>query len=402
MIQNGNLNKRKEKNMKKLLVVAVVALLALALVACGGETATTTKDTATTTAPTTTVAGTPETTTPAVVDTTVAPTTTKAPATNVTPGTVAPTAGIDIMNGEAEDMAIDPTWKGLWPCAFENHHPELNYKWCLVVKMLPTENCIQEELILMDPETGFGEAYEDYTWTLTIDGVDFVIDTFCIPQRDGFIYIRMGLGDWSPIIGEHEYDIRLTITDAATGEVLYWAYFTDPYWGGPYYFVGTAPIEMIPTEKPADVEQLPAGSLTGISGPDSLAATETYVKLFDGEVRTKFCSAVFEDIIFTVKDASSIRGIALVGANDDEKFPERVPLKFKLYGSDDGTDGSWNLVLDVDQSNSEVTIKNYGEHYFGFSDAVDYTYFKLIIEDVSGAATPKYQISEINLFTDKK
>ena len=392
--------------MKKLLVVAVVALLALALVACGGETATTTKgETVTTTAaPTvdTTVAGEPTTTTPAVVDTT-APTvdTTVVLNTDVnTPDTAPAQAGIDIMNGAIEDMAIDPTWKGLWPCAFENHHPELNYKWCLVVKMLPTENCIQEELIAMDPDTGFGIAFEDYTWTLTIDGVDFVIDTFNIPQRDGFIYIRMGLGDWAPIVGEHEYDIKLTITDAATKEVLYWAYFTDPYWGGPYYFEGSAPIEMIPTEKPADVEQVPTSALTGISGPDSLAATETYVKLFDGQVRSKFCSSEYGDIIFTVKDASSIRGISLVGANDDEKFPERVPVKFKLYGSDDGS--NWSLVLDVNKSVEELTITNYGEYYYGFAEAVDYGYFKLIVEDASGAATPKYQFSEINLFTDKK
>jgi len=398
--------------MKKIIVLLMVALVAVALVACGGEAATTTEKPAVTT-PAGPAATTPATTTNEVpsTGTTTTPTvnTTKTPGeTSKTPGTTdTPNTqqGIDILNGEFENMAIDPTWKAPWPCAFENHHPEINFQWCVVVKMLPTENFIQEELIAMDEETGFGIAFDDYTWVLTIDGEDYVVEEFCIPQRTGFIYIRMvPSGDWSPVMGEHEYDIKLTIKDSGTNEVVYYAYFTDPEWGGPYYYVATPPVQAIPTEKPENVEQLPTGALTGISGPESLAATETYAKLFDGFVQTKLCSSDYTNpLIFTVSDAnfSSFVGISLVGANDDQKFPERVPVKFTLYGSDDGSDDSWSVVIDVNQTVDEIEVTNYGEHYYGFSDAVEYRYFKLVIEDVSGAATPKYQYSEILLFTEK-
>ena len=399
--------------MKKYLVLLMVVLVAVALVACGGEAPTTTKGTSATTTP---VVTTPKTEVPATTpvvegtqtpgESTEEPGNTETPNTTETPGTtdLGPFGGgIDIMNGDYEYMAIDPTWKGLYGCAFEDHHPELDYRWCFVFKMIPTEEFVMEELVVLDEEAGYGMVLEDYDWTLYINGEEVEINSFNVPMRTGFIYIRIDLGNWAPEIGLHQYDIKLKITEAGTDNVVYWAWFSDPAWCGPYEYERTPPIEVIPTEKPADVEQLPAGSLTGISGPESIQATETYANLFDGMARTKLCSRDYTNpLIFTVSNASALRGISLCGANDDEKFPERVPVKFKLYGSDDGTDGSWNLVLDVNKSVADITVTNYGEYYYGFSEAVDYTYFKFVIEDASGAEDPKYQFSEIYLYTNKK
>lgn len=394
--------------MKKFLVFLMVALVALALVACGDDAPTTTKGTSVTTPAVTTPKTEAPSSTPAADESSKVPgESTKTPETTETPGTtdLGPFGGgIDIMNGDYEYMAIDPTWKGLWGCAFEDHHPELDYRWCFVFKMIPTEEFVQEELVVLDEEVGFGMVLEDYDWTLYINDEEVEINGFNVPMRTGFIYIRIDLGDWAPEIGEHDYDIKLKITEAGTDNVVYWAWFSDPEWCGPYTYDRQPPIVVIPTDEvPSDVEQLPAGSINGISGPESLAATETYVKLFDGLARTKFCSSDYTNpLIFTVTNASSLRGISLCGANDDEKFPERIPVKFKLYGSDDGTDGSWNLVLDVNKSVDDLTVTNYIEHYYAFEEAVDYTYFKFEIEDASGAATPKYQFSEIYLYTDKK
>ena len=411
--------------MKKLLVVAVVALLALALVACGGETATTTKGAETTPkAPVVTtpkdVTTTTPTTDPVVPNDTTATTTAKGDdpvvpgetaTTTSNGGTVTPPEelkGIDLINGEDADRAINPTWQGMNAGAFENHHAELDYIWCFVFKILETEEFVMDELILLDDEVGYGVVLEDYDWTLYINGEDVPINSFLVPMGSvtnaGFTYVRIDLGEWAPELGEHEYDIKLKITEAGSDEVLYWAWFSDPEWCGPYVYNRAPDIEVIPTDEvPADVEALPTGSLTGISGPESLAATETYVKLFDGLAKTKFCSSDYTvPLIFTVANASSLKGISLCGANDDEKFPERIPVKFKLYGSDDGTEGSWNLVLDVNKTVDDLTVANYGEHYYAFEEAVDYTYFKFVIEDASGAATPKYQFSEIYLYTDKK
>lgn len=405
--------------MKKILVLLLVALVAVALVACGGDAPTTTKggNDATAGKPEVTTVPGADTTVPGAdttvpgTDTTVPGDTTKTPNTPETPGTTDKGpfgGGIDILNGEPGFMAIDPTWKGLYGCAFENHHAELDYRWCFVFKILETEEFVMDELILLDDEVGYGVVLEDYDWTLYINGEDVPINSFLVPMGSvtnaGFTYVRIDLGEWAPELGEHEYDIKLKITEAGSDEVLYWAWFSDPEWCGPYVYNRAPDIEVIPTDEvPADVEALPTGSLTGISGPESLAATETYVKLFDGLAKTKFCSSDYTvPLIFTVADASDLRGISLVGANDDERFPERIPVKFKLYGSDDGTEGSWNLVLDVNKTVDDLTVTNYLEHYYAFGESVDYGYFKIEIEDASGAETPKYQYSEIILYTSKK
>lgn len=405
--------------MKKILVLLLVALVAVALVACGGDAPTTTKggNDATAGKPEVTTVPGADTTVPGAdttvpgTDTTVPGETSKTPNTPETPGTTDKGpfgGGIDILNGEPGFMAINPTWKGLYGCAFENHHAELDYRWCFVFNILPTEEFVMEELILLDDEVGYGVVLEDYDWTLYINGEDVPINSFLVPMGSvtnaGLTYVRIDLGEWAPELGEHEYDIKLKITEAGSDEVLYWAWFSDPEWCGSYVYNRAPDIEVIPTDEvPEDVEALPTGSLTGISGPESLAATETYVKLFDGLAKTKFCSGDYTvPLIFTVADASDLRGISLVGANDDERFPERIPVKFKLYGSDDGTEGSWNLVLDVNKTVDDVTVTNYLEHYYAFGESVDYGYFKIEIEDASGAETPKYQYSEIILYTSKK
>ena len=388
--------------MKKILLILLVTLVAVILVACGGET-TTTPTTTDKPAVTTTVPGT---TKPTVTTTTKAPegVTTTAPTTDPAVTTAAPTAGIDIMNGAVEYGAIDPFWNNsTWPCAFEEHHPELNYHWCLVFKMLPTDEFVQEQLIAMDEELGVGTAYDDYTWTLIIDGTKHVIKEFSIPQRTGFIYVRMGLGeDFRPVDGEHEYEIRLEITEAGTDKLVFFANFTDPDMGGLYKFEAPKPIEMVVADKPADVEMIPMGSLQGISGPAGVAAAETYVSMFDGMVRTKLCAAdTTSPIIFMVNDnvtSFDIKGISIVGANDDEKFPERVFATFKVYGANSGDpNASWELLKSVDQSADFGTVTNYGERYYALDKTSDYRYYKIEIETTAA----RYQCSEILLYAEK-
>jgi len=385
--------------MKKLIAILLVMLAVIVFAACSGETTTTASTT-----PKAPVESTPvveTTTTPKGDD----PIVTTAPTTNddEPADTDAPTEGIDIMLGDVAYNAIDPFWnQSLWPCAFEQHHPELDFNWCLVFKMLPTSEFVQEELISMDADSGVGTAYEDYKWILTIDGTDHVITEFSIPQRTGFIYVRMGLGaDFKPVDGVHEYDIKLRITDAETNEVIYWAYFTTPDLGGLYEFEAPKPIEMVPATKPGDVEVLENGAIQGIAGPAGVNASETYVNLFDGEYRTKLCAAdATAPIIFAISDSVatfSIKGISIVGANDDEKFPERVFATFKVYGADSGdADAAWTLLTSVDKSADFGTVTNYGEYYYAFDKASAYRFYK--VEIITEAS--RYQASEILLYAE--
>ena len=153
--------------MKKLLVVAVVALLALALVACGGDdTATTTKGDVATTAPVvdttapvvvdTTAPAVVDTTAPAVVDTTaIAPDTTTPDTKPTTPPDGPDLKGVDILNGDPADMAINPTWQGMNVGAFENHHAALDMNWAYVILFTESENAIYEVSAPLNEMMGF-------------------------------------------------------------------------------------------------------------------------------------------------------------------------------------------------------------------------------------------------------
>ena len=408
--------------MKKLFLLCAVALVVLALVACGGET---TETTTAATTPAATVETTPVSTvaatttaasatqTPSVI-TTAPKTTTAVLYTTQAPETTYPAPfeeGIDIFFGDFDYMAIDPTWNEVHGCAFERHHPELRYRWSLVIKMIPSVAPVQDELITMSDEAiagvFYGEVNEKYVWTVIVDGEEIVINEFNIPREGNHIYVRMSLGHWTPKEGKNDYDIKLKITDAETGKIAYWAWFTDPRWVGSLPFdpeTAPKPIEVVPDEKkPDNIEPLADGALVPLSGPESLAPTETYVKAFDGMATTKFCSSDYTNpLIFSATNASNIVGISIAGGNDDARMPERIPVRFWIYGSDTGAEGSWNLVLEVDISVDDLVKENYKEHYYAFPESVDYTYYKLVIEDASGAATPKYQFSEIMLYTEKQ
>ena len=394
--------------MKKFIAILLIALLVVVFVACGGETDTSStpssSDAPSSSAPTSDPADSSSTPTddPSDPSDPTDPTDTSSDTDEPTDTPVF-SEGIDIMLGDIEYNAIDPFWNGSWPCALEKHHPELNYEWCVVFKMIPSAEFVQEQLISMDAELGIGTPFDAYTWTLTIDGTDYVIEKFSIPQRSGFIYVRMGLGaDYQPVEGTHAYDIKLKITDSNTNELVYWAYFTTPDWGGLYEFEAPKPAELVSTEKPSDVEVLRDGSLAGLNGPAGVNAAETYVNLFDSKVESKLCTGEYNvPIIFTINDnvtTFSIKGISIVGANDDEKFPERVFAKFKVYGASSGdVDAAWDLLLTVDKSADFGTVTNYGEYYYGFEEASSYRYYKIEIE--TDAA--RYQASEILLYTEK-
>ena len=398
--------------MKKLLVVAVVALLALALVACGGETATTTKgETVTTTAPVTTVAGEPTTTTPAVVDTTAAPTvdTTVAPDTTVvTPDTTVVTPGfegIDIMNGDAADMAINPTWQGLNAGAFENHHSALDYHWAYVILFQESENAIYEDLFMTITDEEGNETWmrnEDYKWVVTLDGVDYEIETFSLYHVVTYGYVRLDLGadfvlEAANEDGEVVYEeIIVRIYDTTNNdEPKYYAYMTDPDWNGPHAFTPPAPIVMVadPNRDPAET-MIPGA--TAFSGPAGYSG-ETYENLFDyddkGEhkVNTKLCYNEVEDIIWTYAEPVYVTSYSIIGAGDDNNYPGRVITNFKFYGSTNGTD--WSL-LDEQSGDPLTEATNYGERNFKLSKAVEYSYFKI---EFTHDGT--YQLSGIQLWT---
>lgn len=387
--------------MKKLIAILLVTLLAIVLVACTGtpETTTSGEGGTTTTAP--------------VVTTTPEKTTTKEPEVTEAPRF---SEGIDIMNGDFDYAAVNPFWyQSSWPAQFEDQHIALDFNWALVFTMQESPEGIYEQLIITDqeavdaglPNDQTGRVNDQYKWVVVIDGEEFEIKRFSLLNDIVSGYIRMDLGpDYQPHDEMHYYEIDLKIYDNETGALTYWAWFSDPTICGPLEWEKPAPIVMIPDETVdlEEVEQLPVGALTGVSGAAGFNASETYVNLFDGTVRTKLCTNdVTTAIIFGINadkvlDGYTIKSFSIVGANDDAQYSSRVITKFKLYGAASGEENAaWDLLCDVDKTEDFGDVVNYAERNYAFTKDSTYRYYKLEIEH----ATDMYQISELLLYAQK-
>ena len=390
---------RKETSMKKIFLLVLVALLAVALVACGGEP--TTEPETTTTEPTTTTTAADTTTIADGGDTT----TTEEPDVTDSPAHFA--EGVDIMVGEPDYMAIEPFAFNSFPCAFENHHADLDFNWALVIRMIESPECVYEQLIGVNPDldptsTSNYVVNNQYKWVVEINGTNYEIERFSCYTFITSGYVRMDLGpDFELEQGTHNYDISLKIYDIDTEKLEFWAWFADPLCGV-MEFETPAPEVIVPsTGVGEDVEALATGKLQGISGPAGFSS-ESYTNLFDGEVRKKLCADdATTPIIFAITEdvlTYQIKGISLVGANDDATYTDRIITKFKVYGASSGEeDAAWDLLCDVDATETYGEVVNYGEHYYEFTKTSEYRYYKIVLEREAGT----YQFSEVLLYAEK-
>jgi len=393
--------------MKKLLVVAVVALLTLALVACGGETATTTKggDNGAVTTPAVTTPKTvaPE-TTPVVGDTsTVAPiTSTKAPETTQTPDTdpIDPPTyeGIDLLFEEGY-MAIGDMGGAFF--SFEDFHASLDNNVALVISM-NDQGGVYNDLFFIDPDnTDTNTNWEpnlDYTWVVTIEGREWEIERFSLFNNTTSGWVRIDLGSdfkWSlfPYDENDQYtfeQVRIDIYDSQKNVVYFADLTTDDLWGG-YTHTKPAEIKMVPdANRPANLVAVDQATATPLGGPDS-GISEGYKQFFDGKIQTKICTGDNgEDKAVTVKYAEvlNIVGFSIVNANDNANANGRTIVAFKLYGSATGEEGTWTEIYAADGLDAEgnaidkSTIStNYLERYYALDKVETYQYFKFVAEN---------------------
>ena len=403
--------------MKKLLIVMVVALLALALVACGGETATTTKDTATTTAPTTTVAGTPETTKAPVADeTTVAPATTAAPATTVpattaAPATtVAPTTTTPVTTVPAVTTTVPATTaKNDTPDTPDTPvAPELDYTGAINLNEIGLSNIGVEDhhgahdnnLVLAfylgnndawaalygagtpTTENGLWTVNEGYTAIVTVNGVARETNRFTyygfkddagVTNR-GFFRFEL-----APFADLTTNGITCTITTTFTlvgadNKVICYANFEDLKYSTLDY------------EADADNPGKDALVVTPISGPD-FDGGEGTKKLFDNKTTTKLCKSDRTPVVFSLAEAKALGGISLVTANDNQSYTGRIVTGFTLYGGN-SADAIDNVVLAVTEAG--MADVNFTEYYYAIADATAYQYYKIVFD-----GTNTFQFSEL-------
>ena len=391
--------------MKKLLIVTVVLLLALALVACGGETATTTQDTATTTAPTTTVAGTPETTkAPVVAETTVAPATTAAPATTVAPETTkapattaAPTTTTPVTTVPAVVTTVPATTVKEETPEIPDLSEALDLGAAIVESKIETQTIHDGNLVIsfyVDNADNFAQLFyvfdsvtgsnglctvrEDYAVDVILNGAFKKNNRFSYNQlEDGSGWFSFEIGSRAEMLdalGHFTVDATLIVKDVL-GRAICYANVEDLF----YNALGYTP----DVDNPGR-DRLP---VTPISGP-KFGASEGSQKLFDNALTSKLYTNERTPIVFSLANAKALGGISLVTAGDNYPWVGRIVSGFTLYGgnSEDAID---TVILTVTESGMEDV--NYTEFYYAIDGAAAYQYYQIVFDDNTNA----FQFSEI-------
>ncbi|MGM9637220.1 MAG: hypothetical protein ACI3YK_04460 [Eubacteriales bacterium] len=138
---------------------------------------------------------------------------------------------------------------------------------------------------------------------------------------------------------------------------------------------------------------------SSISGPVG-AGTHTVECLFDNLAESndagsnKYCVAGQNiSVSWQMQDAVLITDYVVYTANDTESLPDRNPIKWTMYGSDDGSE--WEEILTVE--NAGLPTTNYTPTAFETGGERAYRYYRLDFE--TNGAADCLQLSEVCLFT---
>ena len=378
--------------MKKTILLLPLLFLVCLLVACTDEPST---KTVSTTPPAATIsATTPPFTATISPESSVSQTSTP----STTPKTDSPQTPsitpIDILWGASQNAAASLDYD------FRNDVSVFNSRWTFGFYMEACENGIYELLFPTPNKNEPKPAWEvnmDYQWVITLDGEAVEIQNIHLVHNVTNGSVILDLGDWQyptdkQVDGNHNFDIRIDIFDAYTGNLVFYAWFTDPENLNKHT---TDPINS-PTML-VDFSRDPTHiaiknnkeTITAVSGPADYT-DYPYTALFDSNIQTKLFTDGSESIIWQCSINTPIVSYSLVSTNNDSSYVEKIPTQWKFYASENGID--W-ILLDT-QALSVVEPICYQERNFKLATAVTYGYFKLEVSVQQG-----YQLSEIILYT---
>lgn len=125
--------------------------------------------------------------------------------------------------------------------------------------------------------------------------------------------------------------------------------------------------------------------------PESPYNNETSGNLFDKDTNTKYFTRSSDGkvtVSFKTKKSVTVTRYGLFNANDTERFPERLPKSWVVYGSRDNK--NWTLI-DTESAPSMGTT-NFEAYSFYIDNPGDYQYYKFEF-----AVETTFQLSEIML-----
>ena len=159
---------------------------------------------------------------------------------------------------------------------------------------------------------------------------------------------------------------------------------------------------LVPIGTWAQTDYDPSVTLEALDGNPLGYDNETYANLVDGKKTegnfSKWCCRFPTSdpayVIFKASKAGVPLGYTITTGNDNERENGRNPKSWKLYGNNEGKDGSWTLIHEVTDDQT-LQDKNYTSYDFTCTSTASYQYFKWEISAHHSSYT--LQIGEFEL-----
>ena len=160
---------------------------------------------------------------------------------------------------------------------------------------------------------------------------------------------------------------------------------------------------LLPTRMVAQTTNDEPVTFTALEGnPEGVSEVENFKKLFDGKKTIddfskwccKFSGSAY--VIFEASKAGVPVGYTITTGNDNANWGcrGRNPLSWKLYGNNEGKNGVWTLIQEV-ENDDKLEDKNYTSYDFTCEGSTSYKYFKWEISAIHSGNT--LQVGEFEL-----
>ena len=175
------------------------------------------------------------------------------------------------------------------------------------------------------------------------------------------------------------------------------------YGGEKFYRFALFPLMLlmllfVPTRMVAQTEYDKTVTLTALAGNPEGYDNEKYPNLVDGN-NTKWCCKFDSNkgayVIFEASKAGVPVGYTITTGDDNETWGAgRNPKSWKLYGNNEGENGTWTLIQAV-ENDTKLQDKNCTSYDFPCEGSTSYQYFKWEISAIHSGST--LQVGEFKL-----
>ena len=138
---------------------------------------------------------------------------------------------------------------------------------------------------------------------------------------------------------------------------------------------------LVPTSMMAQTDYDNTVTFTALAGNPQGFTNETYAQLFDGKKTkdnfSKWCCKFSSsaNVIFAASKAGVPVGYTITTGNDNFTSKGRNPMSWKLYGNNEGQNGNWTLIQEVN-NDTKLQDVNYTSYDFTCGGGKSYKYFK--------------------------